>query len=250
MVEDLLEVEIQKVVGPTAAGAAVLLGNATKSFVVFIGVQEALAIRRELKGERTERPLTHDLMQSVLLGFDLKIRQIVVTRIVENAFCATLILEQKVSEKNGEWIGRRNEVRIDARPSDCLVLALKNRSGIHVTREVFEKVQDVSHLSLGDLSVGDLSLGDPASDEQALHDSALEDLAFGQSVLEVRGPDDLTGGPKAAESDPQGDLTSEGLPVEEQNDVPGDEIADGSQGGRDTSRGEREPEGEDDDDEL
>jgi hypothetical protein len=157
-VEDLVAVEIQKVIGPTAAGAAVLLGNDEKSFVVFIGMNEALALRRELKGETSQRPLTHDLLQSVLLGFDLRIRQIVITKIVENAYCATLILEQKVSEKNGEWAGKRNEVRIDARPSDCLVLALKNRAEIQVTREVFDQVQDVSQMQAGDLTL-DLPAG-------------------------------------------------------------------------------------------
>jgi bifunctional DNase/RNase len=152
--EDYVRVEIQKVIGPTtAAGAAVLLGNDDKSFVVFIGMNEALAIRRELENEAAQRPLTHDLIQSVLLGFDLAIRQIVITRIIDNAFCATLILEQKVPEESGSWAGRRNEVRIDARPSDCLVLALKNRSEIQVTREVFDQVQDVSHLTVGDLAL-------------------------------------------------------------------------------------------------
>ncbi len=156
--EDLVRVDIQKVIGPSPAGAAVLLGNDEKSFVVFIGMNEALALRRELKNEQSQRPLTHDLLQSVLLGFDLGIRQIVITRIIENAFCATLILEQKVAEKNGDWAGRRNEVRIDARPSDCLILALKNRSEIQVTREVFDQVQDVSHMAMGDLAL-DLPAG-------------------------------------------------------------------------------------------
>ena len=147
MPEGLEKVEIKKVIGPTSAGAAILLGNEAKTFVVFIGFHEAAAVVRELKEEPSPRPLTHDLIQSVFLGFDLRIKQIVVSDIVDNAFCATLILEQRVSEENGEWVGRRNEVRIDARPSDCLVLALKNKSEIYVTREVFDQVQDFSQLS-------------------------------------------------------------------------------------------------------
>ena len=152
--EDLIAVEIQKIVGPTPHGAAVLLGNEDKSFVVFIGQTEAHALRREVQGESTERPMTHDLLQSVLLGFDLKIRQVVITQILDGAFCATLILEQQVPDKDGEWAGRRNEVRIDARPSDCFVLALKNEATLEVTREVFDEVPDVSHLQSGDLDLG------------------------------------------------------------------------------------------------
>ena len=151
--EDLITVEIQKIVGPTPHGAAVLLGNQEKSFVVFIGQSEAHALRRETEGERTERPMTHDLLQSVLLGFDVSIRQIVITQILDGAFCATLILEQQVADKEGEWAGRRNEVRIDARPSDCFVLALKTGTKIEVTREVFDQVADVSHLQAEDLQL-------------------------------------------------------------------------------------------------
>ncbi len=208
MVEDLVEVEIQKIVGPTAAGAAVLLGNESKSFVVFIGMHEALAIRRELKGERADRPLTHDLMQSVLVGFDLKIRQIVVTRIVDNAFCATLILEQKVSEKNGEWVGRRNEVRIDARPSDCLVLALKNRCGIRVTREVFQAVQDVSHMALGDLALGDLSLGDLSISDAGLSEGGLSGSGLGGDPLALGDAEPFTPellSPRDEDLEPEGE---------------------------------------------
>ncbi len=143
----LKKVEIKKVIGPTPAGAAILLGNDAKTFVVFIGYHEARALIRELKGEPVPRPLTHDLIQSIFLGFDLSIKKIIISDIVDNAFCATLILEQKVNEKNGEWAGRRNEVRIDARPSDCLVLAMKNSADLFVTEEVFNQVQDFSQLS-------------------------------------------------------------------------------------------------------
>ena len=185
VLEDLVEVEIQKVIGPVAAGAAVLLGNDEKSFVVYIGVVEAQAIRRELTGETTERPLTHDLLQSVLLGFDIVVSRVVVTQIRDNAFCATLILEQKVTEENQEWVGRRNEVRIDARPSDCMVLALKNQTKIQVTREVFEKVQDVSQLEYADLDLGgSAAFADPSETEDP-------DLLSSWGVdLEPEGEDD------------------------------------------------------------
>ena len=150
MPDNLVKVEIKRVIGPTQAGAAVLLGNDEKTFVIFIGLPETAAIMRELKDESSERPQTHDLIQSVFLGFDLGIKQVIVSKIVENAFCATLILEQKVTNSSGEWVGRRNEVRIDARPSDCLVLALKNRAEIFVTDEVFSQVQDFSQQMLDD----------------------------------------------------------------------------------------------------
>ena len=160
MTEELLNVEIKKVVGPTPNGAAVLLGDDDKTFVIFIGFYEAAALLRELKEEQPARPLTHDLLQSVFLGFDLEIQKIIVTDIVDNAFCATLILEQRMGQPSDSL---RNEVRIDARPSDCMVLAVKNEADIYVTREVYDQVRDFSEFldkdapTLGSLFANELS---------------------------------------------------------------------------------------------
>ena len=156
------KVKIRRIIGPTQNGAAVLLGNDKKTFVVFVGLYEAAAILREINHEVPARPLTHELIQSVFLGFDVEVKKVVISSIIENTFCATLILQQKVVDGTGEWSGRRNEVRIDARPSDCLVLALKSQVDIFVASEVFEQVQDVSKMT-GELEAGQIpgmSLGE------------------------------------------------------------------------------------------
>tara|TARA_B100000809_G_scaffold126661_1_gene124873 strand:+ start:1236 stop:1889 length:654 start_codon:yes stop_codon:yes gene_type:complete len=142
-------VKIQRVIGPTPNGAAVLLGNDEKTFVIFIGFYEAAALIREINNEVTARPLTHELVQNVFLGFDIKVKNVVISAIIDNTFCSTLVLQQEVGEgKDGDdWNGKRNEVRIDARPSDCLVLALKSKVDILVSDEVFSKVQDVSQMA-------------------------------------------------------------------------------------------------------
>lgn len=143
----LEKVKIKRVIGPTPSGAAVLLGNEKKTFVVFVGFFEAAALIREINHEVPARPLTHELIQNIFLGFDLEVKHVVISAILEHTFCATLILEQKVKGTNEEWVPRRNEVRIDARPSDCFVLALKNKVDIFVTKEVFDQVQDVSKMT-------------------------------------------------------------------------------------------------------
>ena len=142
-------VKIQRVIGPTPNGAAVLLGNEEKTFVIFIGFYEAAALIREINNESTARPLTHELVQNVFLGFDIKVKNVVISAIIDNTFCSTLVLQQEVGEgaDGGEWDGKRNEVRIDARPSDCLVLALKSKVDILVSDEVFSQVQDVSQMA-------------------------------------------------------------------------------------------------------
>ncbi len=144
MAETLHKIRIKKVVGPINAGTAVLLGNDEKTFVMFIGTFEGAAILRELNQESPPRPMTHDLLSYVLSGFDIAVKQIVISDIVENTFCATLVLEQRCTDESSEWNGKRNEVRIDARPSDCLVLALKEKVEIFATEAVLEKVHDIS----------------------------------------------------------------------------------------------------------
>ncbi|MEZ6185940.1 MAG: DUF151 domain-containing protein [Planctomycetota bacterium] len=114
MPEKLYEIAVRKVV-PTDHGIAVLLGNDDHAFVMHIGSNEGAALIRALKEEHAERPLTHDLLEHVLDGFEVEIKHVVITDIVDRTFCATLTLEQRC--KNGEaWSGLTNEVKIDARP--------------------------------------------------------------------------------------------------------------------------------------
>ncbi len=163
--EQLEKVKIKKVLGPTQTGTAVLLGNEKKTFVMFIGLYEGAAIIRELNGEVPARPLTHELISYVLTGFNIEIKQIVISDIINNTFCATLVLEQKVVNGDGEWVGKRNEVRIDARPSDCLILALKEKKDIFCTPAVLEKVRDLTE-EIG-LAEKDAALKGESSDEES-----------------------------------------------------------------------------------
>lgn len=138
MPEKLYEIAVRKVV-PTDHGIAVLLGNDDHAFVMHIGSNEGAALIRALKEEHAERPLTHDLLEHVLDGFEVEIKHVVITDIVDRTFCATLTLEQRC--KNGEaWSGLTNEVKIDARPSDCLVLAIKRDAPIFVSDAVLSQV--------------------------------------------------------------------------------------------------------------
>lgn len=142
--EELEKVTIRRIIGPTPQGAAVLVGNDKKTFAVFVGPYEAAAMVREINHEKLPRPLTHELVQSVFLGFEIGVKQVIVSDLADQTYFATLVLEQRIKGEDGAPTGQRNEVRIDARPSDCFVLALKNNADIFVTRDVFDQVEDVS----------------------------------------------------------------------------------------------------------
>lgn len=143
--QDLEKFEVKKVAGPIEGGAAIFLASKTKAFVVFVGLFEATAIIKEIQKQTAIRPLTHDLLHNILLGFDIEVQKVIISKIVDNTFCATLVLEQKIFDENGAWTGRTNKVHIDARASDSIVIALKTGKEIWVSREVYEKVEDVSH---------------------------------------------------------------------------------------------------------
>ena len=196
----LEKVKIRRIIGPTRSGAAVLLGNDKKTFMVFVGLYEAAALIRAVNQEVLPRPLTHELIQSVFLGFDVEVKDVIISSIIENAFCATLVLQQKLegkdNDKENDWPGRQNKVRIDARPSDCLVLAIKNKVDIHVTQEVFDQVQDVSKMT------DDL-------------EGKLEGMASGELEIDVRGEsaleevDDPPGIEESSEEDGEDDYENQ-----------------------------------------
>ncbi len=144
MGSELIKCEVKKVAGPIDGGAAIFIGNERKTFMIFVGLFEANAIVKEIQNEPAVRPLTHDLLYHILLGFDIEIKRVIISSIVDNTFCATLVLQQQVKDEDNNHTGKSNVVHIDARASDSIAIALKSKKDIWVTPEVFEKVEDIS----------------------------------------------------------------------------------------------------------
>ena len=103
--------------------------NGTRSFPIVIGIFEAYAIKRKLNDEVIERPLTHDLLASVLGRLDVQVERIVVTALKRTTFYASIVLQ-----RNG------GTVTVDSRPSDAIALAVRVGAPIFVEDEVFELV--------------------------------------------------------------------------------------------------------------
>ena len=81
---------------------------------MWVGIYEANAIALEIEKVSTQRPMTHDLIKSLLLGLNTGIRKVVVNELKEDTFYALIWLE-----RDGELIS------VDSRPSDALALALR-----------------------------------------------------------------------------------------------------------------------------
>jgi len=128
-----------KGVMPTTNGCAVFLGNEQKTFVIYVDHSVGSAIQMTLSGVKKDRPLTHDLIGSLLLGLGAQIDHVVVNDAREGTFFARIILRME------NELGKKL-VEIDARPSDSIVLALQQKRPIYVARAVFEGVDDMSEI--------------------------------------------------------------------------------------------------------
>ena len=90
---------------------------------IWIGAVEATAIAYEQQGMKSPRPLTHDLMRDILTALRQPLKAVEIMEMKENIYYADLVI--------GE-----NGVRVSARPSDSIALALRSGATIWCTDEV------------------------------------------------------------------------------------------------------------------
>ena len=99
-----------------------------KFLPIWIGHPEAAAILIKLQGTELPRPMTHDLLTSIIGSFHAEVTRITVTELKESTFYATLTLN-----KDGA------EIEIDSRPSDALALAVRTEAPIFAATELIDE---------------------------------------------------------------------------------------------------------------
>src|ERR1700730_2319664 len=88
--------------------------NGNTILPIWVGIYEANAIALEIEKVSTPRPMTHDLIKSLLLGLSTSLRKVVVSELKEDTFYAVI------------WLDRDGDlISVDSRPSDALALALR-----------------------------------------------------------------------------------------------------------------------------
>ncbi len=116
----------------------VLLGieNTRKILPIWIGPCEASVLAMAIEKVGIERPLTHDLLLSILQALDAKLEKVIIHTIKDNVFYAKLILRDLayISEEGEDEM--TPFIEIDARPSDSIILAMKENVPIYVTNEI------------------------------------------------------------------------------------------------------------------
>lgn len=122
---------------PTPAGCAVFLGDGKKVIVFYIDPAIGASINAVLAGTIPPRPLSHDLFLQTLDAFGAEVLHTTIVKQEGEVFFARLIIkaENEIMEKK--------IVELDARPSDCLALAVRHEAPIFVVPEVWEKLEDM-----------------------------------------------------------------------------------------------------------
>jgi bifunctional DNase/RNase len=128
-----------KGVMPTSGGCAVFLGTERKTFVIYMDQSIGEAIQRAVNGEDSPRPMTHDLMLTLLDGLEAEVERMVINHVEDGTFHARLIVSME--NELGHKI-----IELDARPSDSMVLALASGKPIYVARDVLEAVDDMTEI--------------------------------------------------------------------------------------------------------
>jgi uncharacterized protein len=133
-----------------------LRGNEGQKLPLWVGMQEASAIAAELESIPLDRPMTHDLMKTILGLCDVTVDHVEVHDLRGGTFFATLFLLRADGSK----------LSVDARPSDAIALAMRTRAPIFVAKKVVDKARKL-----------DVTLGAPDAKELL---AGLAETAFGK----------------------------------------------------------------------
>jgi bifunctional DNase/RNase len=126
-----VEVELSRIIINETSDQQIIVlkeRNGPRGFPIVIGIVEIFAIDRRLKGITPPRPMTHDLLASVIEHLGAKVERIVIDDLRNHTFYAKIYLD----------IDGRT-VKVDSRPSDAIALCAAINAPIFVADHVFDK---------------------------------------------------------------------------------------------------------------
>jgi hypothetical protein len=128
----MVEMTVQRVgIDPSRQALVILADEEERRLLpILIGLFEAQSIAMAISGEDIGRPLTHDLLLSVIRDTDSELSRIEITKLADHTFFALLHIERE-----------GGMLEIDARPSDAIALALRAEAPIFVAEDVLSRAQ-------------------------------------------------------------------------------------------------------------
>ncbi len=124
---------------PTNRGCAVFVGNSDKTFTIYVETTVGQAIAMFMQGTPKERPLTHDMVGHIFHGLGVSVQRVIINDLKNGTYFARLILKQE--NELGQKI-----IEVDARPSDCIALAVQAKAPLFVSKAVFDEVEDMTEV--------------------------------------------------------------------------------------------------------
>ena len=98
-----------------------------KALPIWIGLLEANAIDKELRNIPSTRPMTHDLLHSILEQVHVKVKEVKIVELRDHTYYAKLFLTLN-----------KDLIEVDARPSDAIVIALKSKAPVYVSVKIID----------------------------------------------------------------------------------------------------------------
>ncbi len=126
-----IEVELSRIIINEASDQQIIVLKERKgkrNFPIVIGIVEIFAIDRLLKGIKPPRPMTHDLLDSVIENLGAKVEKIVINDLRNHTFYAKITLNTD---------GR--SIEVDSRPSDAIALGTASKAPIYVSEHIFKE---------------------------------------------------------------------------------------------------------------
>ena len=131
MSSPLIQLSFDKIM-QTRSYTVIILKGKDKKFAIYTDPSIGRTLQMYLTDIERPRPLTHDLIDKIFEGLEVRVKQVVINDVQDTVYFARLFIEQETNHL-------RHIVEIDARPSDCLTLALMNDAPVFCTQDVLDK---------------------------------------------------------------------------------------------------------------
>ena len=127
----MLEMTLEGVMYDVLKRPIVILRHEERILPILVGPAEAYAIANGIENMEMPRPMTHDLITTILKGFQTSLKSVQVYKLEGGTFFAYLILSQE-----GDPTADTSIIKIDCRPSDAIAIAVRLSSPVFVDEEV------------------------------------------------------------------------------------------------------------------
>jgi bifunctional DNase/RNase len=125
---------------PTQAGCAVFLGDGKKSIVFYVDPSIGASINAALANEVVPRPLSHDLFTDALTAFGGRMIRGLIVKVEGEVYFARMFIEAQ------NELTERKIVELDARPSDCIAMAVRCGAPIYFLKSVWDELADMTDI--------------------------------------------------------------------------------------------------------